>query len=117
MDDSKETRRDKFYPGTNQHKTFEKIDFDASLFKMRIMREDIEHLSNDDLDEISKFEVIYKILKDQLRNHQKKLIKLKEIEAEEKERQRLEREKEEKRLRREALKNVPRTKIRAVSGY
>ena len=76
MDDSKETRRDKFYPGTNQHKTFEKIDFDASLFKMRIMREDIEHLSNDDLDEISKFEVIYKILKDQLRNHQKKLIKL-----------------------------------------
>ena len=33
---------------------------------------------NDDLDEISKFEVIYKILKDQLREHQKKLIKLKE---------------------------------------
>jgi hypothetical protein len=35
-------------------------------------------LLNDDLDEISKFEVIYKILKDQLREHQKKLIKLKE---------------------------------------
>jgi hypothetical protein len=35
-------------------------------------------LLNDDLDEISKFEVIYKILKDQLREHQKKLIKMKE---------------------------------------
>ena len=56
------------------------------------MREDLEHLASDDLDEISKFEVIYKILKDQLRSHQKKLIKLKEIEAKEKERLRLEKE-------------------------
>jgi len=32
---------------------------------------------NDDLDQISKFEVIYKILKDQLREHQQTLIEMK----------------------------------------
>lgn len=90
---------------------------DPSLFKVRVMREDLEHLARDDLDEISKFEVIYKILKDQLRTHQKKLIKLKEIEAKELERQRLEREDEEARTERERLKGVPKTSIRAVSGY
>lgn len=37
----------------------------------------MEHLNRDDLDEISKFEVIYKILKDQLRTHQAKLIEMK----------------------------------------
>ena len=40
---------------------------------------------NDDLDEISKFEVVYKILKDQLRIHQKKLIEMKEAEKGQKE--------------------------------
>ena len=81
------------------------------------MREDLEHLARDDIDEMSKFEVVYKILKDQLRNHQKKLIKLKEIEAKEKERLRLERERDEERRRREAYKSAPKTTIRAVSGY
>lgn len=85
------------------------MDLDPGLFKIRVMREDLEHLSNDDIDEISKFEVIYKILKDQLRNHQKKLIKMKELDAKEKERLRIEREKEELRLRREAYKNAPKT--------
>lgn len=93
------------------------MDLLPSLLKIRIMREDLEHLAKDDMDEISKFEVIYKILKDQLRNHQKKLIKLKEIEAREKERLRLEREQEEARRKREAYKSAPKTTIRAVSGY
>ena len=39
----------------------------------------------DDLDEMSRLEVIYKILKNQLRQHQKKLIKLKEAEKKRKE--------------------------------
>lgn len=37
----------------------------------------MKHLMNDDLDEVSKLEVIYKILKDQLREYQKQLIKVK----------------------------------------
>ena len=38
----------------------------------------------DNLDDISKFEVVYKILKDQLRLHQKKLITMKEAERKKK---------------------------------
>jgi hypothetical protein len=34
----------------------------------------MDHLMLDDIDEVSRFEVIYKVLKDQLRVHQKKLI-------------------------------------------
>lgn len=45
---------------------------------MKINQEDLEHLAHDDLDPISKNEVIYKILKDQLREQQKKLIVMKE---------------------------------------
>lgn len=40
------------------------MEVDPNIFKIRIMREDLEHLHRDDLDEISRFEVIYKILKD-----------------------------------------------------
>ena len=39
---------------------------------------DYEHLKMDDMDEISKMEVTYKILKQQLRDHQKKIIEVKE---------------------------------------
>ncbi len=34
---------------------------------------------NDDLDEVSKLEVTYKILKQQLREHQKKLIEARDV--------------------------------------
>ena len=44
----------------------------------------MDHLINDDIDEISRFEIIYKILKDQLRTHQKALIEMKKNEIKEK---------------------------------
>jgi hypothetical protein len=43
----------------------------------------MDHLINDDIDEISRFEIIYKILKDQLRAHQKALIEMKKNEKKE----------------------------------
>lgn len=63
---------------------FHKVKVDPALFKIQVQKKHIERLENDDLDEISKFEVVYKILKDQLRNHQKHLINLKEKEKAEK---------------------------------
>lgn len=42
-----------------------------------MQKKHLEYLTNDNLDEISKYEVIYKILKDQLRIHQAKLIEMK----------------------------------------
>ena len=57
---------------------FKKVHLDPGLFKIKVQRKHLERLENDDLDEISKFEVIYKILKDQLREHQSHLINLKE---------------------------------------
>ena len=51
---------------------------DPCLFKINIKNEDLNHLQNDDLDEISKFEVVYQILKDQLRKHKQNLIHMKE---------------------------------------
>ena len=57
------------YFGVNVDRKFEKIEMDPSLFKIHVQRKHLEHLQNDDLDEISKFEVVYKILKDQLRFH------------------------------------------------
>lgn len=61
-------------PGT----MFERQPIDPSLFRLRVQKRHLEHLMKDDLDEISKYEVIYKILKDQLRAHQSTLIDLKE---------------------------------------
>lgn len=66
--------------GVNIGRSFTKVPLDPSLFKIQVQKKHLEHLANDDLDEISKFEVVYKILKDQLRTHQKKLIELKEAE-------------------------------------
>ena len=51
--------------GVNVSKTFQqKIDMDPSLFKLQVQKKHLEHLNKDDLDDISKYEVIYKILKD-----------------------------------------------------
>jgi hypothetical protein len=57
---------------------YKKLQVDPNLFKIQVERKHIERLMNDDLDEISKFEVVYKVLKDQLRINQKHLIELKE---------------------------------------
>lgn len=54
---------------TSYSKSFNKHPFEASLFKMKVPRMDMEHLMRDDIDEMSKLEVIYKILKNQLRQH------------------------------------------------
>ena len=48
-------------------KYFKKIKPDPPLFIADVDQNDYEHLMNDDLDEISKLEVSYKILKQQLR--------------------------------------------------
>ena len=50
--------------GVNTKRTFHKIEMDPSLFKIQVQKRHLEHLNKDDLDEISKYEVIYKILKD-----------------------------------------------------
>lgn len=59
---------------------------------MRVPRLDMEHLMRDDLDEISKFEVVYKILKNQLRQHQRTLIRLREEKVRKKKREKEESE-------------------------
>lgn len=61
------TPEKELWPGVNQHRSFNKVAIEPSLFKMKVPREDMEHLMRDDLDEMSKMEVIYKILKNQLR--------------------------------------------------
>lgn len=70
---------------------YKKVHVDPNLFKIQVQRKHIERLMNDDLDEISKFEVVYKVLKDQLRINQKHLIELKEKDKEEKAQKRKER--------------------------
>jgi hypothetical protein len=55
--------------GVNTKKQFQKIEMDPSLFKIQVAKKHLDHLNKDDMDEISKFEVVYKILKDQLRLH------------------------------------------------
>ena len=42
---------------------FRKMEQEPSLFDVKILKEDYEHLMNEDLDPISKNEVVYKILK------------------------------------------------------
>ena len=44
-------------------KFFHKINKDPPLFQVDVDQEDYIHLMNDDLDEVSKLEVTYKILK------------------------------------------------------
>lgn len=57
---------------------FRKGPAEAPLFQVDVDEMDFEHLKNDDLDEISKMEVTYKILKQQLREHQSNIIKAKD---------------------------------------
>ena len=63
--------------GHDPDKVHIKKQLDPSLFKIKVPKKHLEHLIADDIDEISKYEVIYKILKDQLRDHQSALIKMK----------------------------------------
>jgi hypothetical protein len=57
---------------------FRQIDQECPLFDVKVLQEDFDHLMTDDLDPISKNEVVYKIMKSQLRDQQKKLILMKE---------------------------------------
>jgi len=63
---------------------FKKVESDPALFQMNVNHDDFWHLMNDDTDHVSKIEVVYKILKQQLRDYQKQLISLKEEEKREK---------------------------------
>lgn len=51
---------------------------EPSLFTVKIEKEMFKHLKNDDMDELSKNEVVYQVLKQQLKQQQKKLIHMKE---------------------------------------
>ena len=48
-------------------KYFRRKRLDAALFKLDIDEKDMIHLANDDMDEISRLEVTYKIMKQQMR--------------------------------------------------
>ena len=64
----------KKHPENNLYKFderyFQKKPRDPALFEVNVDRADYSHLMNDDLDEVSKLEVTYKILKQQMRKHQ-----------------------------------------------
>lgn len=49
-----------------------------ALFQLNVDEKDYAHLANDDLDKISKLEVTYKIMKQQMRTLQTDLIEAKE---------------------------------------
>jgi len=51
---------------------------EPNLFEMDVDQEDFEHMMNDDMGGVSRMEVVYKILKEQLRTYQKALIEVKE---------------------------------------
>ena len=51
---------------------------EPSLFNLNVEQEDVHHLMNDDVDELSRMQIIYKILKEQLRDYQKAIIEEKE---------------------------------------
>lgn len=57
---------------------FRKIEPEAPVLDLKVQQEDLNHLMHEDLDPISKQEIVYKILKNQLRDQQKKLIVMKE---------------------------------------
>ena len=70
---SKVKKRDVIFRQDERY--FKKKPDQPSAFQIDLDFEDYAHLMNDDLDEISKLQVTYKILKQQLREHQKLLIK------------------------------------------
>ena len=47
---------------------------DPAFFGVRVERKHVERLSKKDIDEESRLEVIYRILKDSLRNYKRKLL-------------------------------------------
>ena len=51
---------------------------EPSLFNLNVDEVDVHHLLNDDIDETSRMEIIYKILKEQLRGYQKQLVEQRE---------------------------------------
>jgi hypothetical protein len=51
----------------NDDSHFRKIEADPAMLDLKILKEDYDHLMQEDLDPISKNEVVYKILKTQLR--------------------------------------------------
>ena len=48
---------------------FHKKNSKPALMQVQVKMEDLQHLKEDDIDDVSKLEVTYKILKEQLRNH------------------------------------------------
>lgn len=48
---------------------FRKAELMPSLFNLEIDKKLYQHLNDDDLDEVSKNEVVYKVLKEHLRQH------------------------------------------------
>lgn len=73
-------------------KYFKKIPGEPNLCEVDVDLEDFTHLMNDDLDGVSRMEVVYKILKEQLRTYQKALIEVKENKRKEKKDKMLERQ-------------------------
>lgn len=59
---------------------FRKFDDDPSLFNVEIDKQIFEHLNDNNLDQVSKNEVVYKVLKEQLRQQQRRLVHMKEVE-------------------------------------
>lgn len=55
-------------------KFFHKKKQDGPVLEIEIEKHDVDHLREDDLDELSRLEVTYKILKQQMREHQALLI-------------------------------------------
>ena len=63
-------------------KFFHKHKSKPVIFEVEVNDKDLHHLKHDDIDEMSRLEVTYKILKQQLRDHQKLIISKKEEEKE-----------------------------------
>lgn len=50
--------------GVNVQREYAKIPLDPQLFKINVAKKHLDHLIKDDLDDISRQEVVYSILKD-----------------------------------------------------
>ena len=70
-------------------KYFKKMPGEPSLFNLDVDEDDVHHLLNDDVDNVSRMEIIYKILKEQLREYQKQIIEHREQERKKKEERRM----------------------------
>ena len=68
---------------------FHKKSGNPCIMEIEVEKDDFKHLKADDVDEVSRLEVTYKVLKEQLREHQARLIKKKEEAIEEEEERKL----------------------------